>query len=141
MLVAWTQLARSPRFTLRLENCVFEENEARNGGGLALHSAAACLAVVSINDTIFLGNTALVSGGGLMITNANSLASIAVSATSTQLLQNQAMGHAGGGMFLKDTATPSTRRLNLTLRSCTFDSNTAAVGGGPVRVLSPGRQQ
>ena len=101
---------------LRLVNCVFYNNVAYGPGGLGGAVIVAYNATLEVEDTYFISNTANMEGGGVSGTQNSTLI-----IKSTNFTKNKAL--FAGGLQVQ---------LNsfLTMRNCTFDSNSADNTGG-----------
>lgn len=97
-----------------IRNCMFQENTAGSGGGLADWSSGSSL----ISECVFSNNQASGGGGGVSLQHSNP------SLINCQFLNND--GTSGGGIFtLNNTNTPS-------ISNCVFSGNQATGNGGAI---------
>ena len=106
-----------------IRNCIFENNNAEDGGGMFNNGENSGIATPSLTDCIFKNNTANYGGG--MFNNGGARSTANPSLTNCVFQNN--MADNGGGMYnLGETsgiASPS-------LTNCLFENNMANNGGG-----------
>lgn len=102
-------LGGSPKFI----DCVFDNNDAGEGGGININTSANLLIV----NCVFAGNTAVTNGGGVKGQNTNTLRIM-----NSVFTGNEA-GTKGGGVALVGITNVAT------IAHCTFRANEAPTGG------------
>ena len=103
--------------TFTLEDCEITDNNAQNGGGLYVERTT-----LLMKDTTISGSTATDEGGGMYVTNSNSIFTMA----GGEISNNRAYS-AGGGIYVKESK-------QATISGTTISVNTANVDGGGVFV-------
>jgi predicted outer membrane repeat protein len=110
----------SIELSLALQDCRFEDNNARHGGGIALASLGAHFSY-ALAQCDLVRNRASADGGGIHLSNPKG------GFQHCGFFDNTAV-EQGGGLFCS-TAEASTEAL-LELQACTFEGNSAREGGG-----------
>jgi hypothetical protein len=98
---------------LTMTNCTFSNNTASGGGGVNIHGGNSLL-----TECVFENNSASVQGGGVYIFG---LAGDVATLIDCVFRNNSAYYEGGGAWCYSDGAE---------FQNCTFESNTANVGGG-----------
>jgi hypothetical protein len=107
--------------TMTIRNCTVADNfSGANGGGFSDENNNGTLVV---SGSLFLGNTAVGSGGGIQEGGPSTTIS------TTEFVSNSG-GVSGGALFANGTT--------LTLNSSTFADNTSAGNGGAIEVETTG---
>ena len=103
--------------TFTIEDCEITDNNAQKGGGLYVEQTT-----LLMKDTTISGSTATDEGGGMYVTNSNSIFTMA----GGEISDNRAYS-AGGGIYVKESK-------QATISGTTISVNTANVDGGGVFV-------
>ncbi|MDE7383087.1 MAG: right-handed parallel beta-helix repeat-containing protein [Treponemataceae bacterium] len=103
--------------TFTIEDCEITDNNAQKGGGLYVERTT-----LLMKDTTISGSTATDEGGGMYVTNSNSIFTMA----GGEISNNRAYS-AGGGIYVKESK-------QATISGTTISVNTANVDGGGVFV-------
>ncbi len=119
MLAFWDYSAALPNVSVRIENCLIENNAGVNGGGVADAGGSGTdrSSGVQIIRSIVRGNTASASGGGVYFSY-NRLPSIRHS-----IIENNRANIQGGGVFMPETSNGS-------LNNCLVRENASTDAGG-----------
>ena len=99
-----------------ISNCLFQNNQAENGGGLHIEGRSNAL----IKSSDFQSNNASVNGGGAFNRSAN-----AVTFIDCDFNQNRALNGTGGAIYFGDVTIGA-------VTQCRFNINEAALSGGGV---------
>lgn len=103
--------------TFTIEDCEITDNNAQKGGGLYVEQTT-----LLMKDTTISGSTATDEGGGMYVTDSNSIFTMA----GGEISNNRAYS-AGGGIYVKESK-------QATISGTTISVNTANVDGGGVFV-------
>merc|ERR1711871_183431 len=108
---------------VKLYSCLLSNNKAENGAAIYARGSSSSTAKVYAENSILQGNSASIYGGGMFMRDAS------VALTSTTFASNSA--YYGGGMFIDGDSS------DVTLRQCSFISNTASSGHAIYIAKSP----
>ena len=103
---------------VKIEKCVFENNTAFAGGGLAVYNGTAL--EISVSDTVFKSNNAVFSGGAILMRDAAEVTLNGV------VIENNSAGNTGGGAhFFTDIGSSK-----VVIQQSTITGNQASKAGG-----------
>ncbi|ETR73625.1 MAG: hypothetical protein OMM_00802 [Candidatus Magnetoglobus multicellularis str. Araruama] len=97
---------------LKMETCIISKNNSARGGGIYADAS-----ILDFHEMLIQNNTAMQSGGGLLISNNASL-----TMTNSQVSANASMGSGGGIVGVSDTT--------IVIINCLLNGNTAGYDGG-----------
>lgn len=104
-------------------NCVFLSNRANNGGGLYQTGTISAGNAIQVSNSVFSGNVATISGGGMVSYSNGANLSIVNS-----LFSGNKAFYGGGGIY--DSSS------NASIVNCTFAGDTALRGNGIYNVTN-----